>query len=797
MFADPEFRDQLKALFESPDAEQSAMDELAQQRDNSQADSPPSWQDLKTVVDEALKPSPDLAVTPRLQRIIDQWERGLERLQSPARQKEIHQLRSALLQWNDQNVSAAEELNALEQDVERCLLGEEVSSSPEPPADSQSLGQRQRALVCLLGLIRVAVRNAKTAGTTFPAETSQAGDTTDSTSTSETGPLLTDGPQMRTLAVMFTDMAGSTEFAESFGGRAAYEKREQHNKLLLPLIPEHAGSLVQIIGDALLVVFEDVANAARCAIAMQRRLAEYNQSEHLDVESLEIHIRIGIHYGKVMVFEERGHLELAGRAVNTAARVESGGGKETDQILISTAALAELLPLDEFATEPAAVVEAKGIADPIPLHRVLWQEEAVRLWKTQPKQGATEAVKTLAASTAERLSLAAEDDANTRGCHCLFIDPQTQRGHVVPVWVRVTSGKAPAIRSRIDADRVMLAAAERAITSAFQALRTLGFGDARIEDQDIEWWIEAPNVRFEGASLGLALALATVAAYTGTQIDLETAVTGAVDGTHVLPVAAVGNKWIALRDSGLFDKLVLPTANLKDLSADAQRDPKLQVIDVPDVESAVLDVLGPSLGLAAKRLAAATGPSKSKPSSGEMDVQLWIQPEAKRNLTRDISIVPKDDVHNWQIGQKIRLCAQVNRDCYLSLINIGTTGDVTILIPNSWQAETAVRAGEVVMFPSPQANFSFEIMGPPGRERVIAIASDHPLKLRPEDFNQSGEMHFARPTTRNIAIVANDLAQNELGRCEIDFYVSERTDPSTTRGQKEPQFRSLTLDETT
>ncbi len=207
----------------------------------------------------------------------------------------------------------------------------------------------------------------------------------------------------------------------------------------------------------------------------------------------------------------------------------------------------------------------------------------MRVWKETQTASVTEPSLVLAADTAKRMAAAAEEDSNTRGCHCLFVDPHSRQGYVVPVWVRVTPGETPGIRCTIECDRVMLAAGERAIASAFDILPTLGFAGVRADEQAIEWWIDATDVRYEGASLGLALTLATVAAYTGTQVDPETAVTGAVDGRHVVPVTGLGSKWTALRDSGRFKQLVLPSANLNDLPAEARRDDKLQVIDVPDV----------------------------------------------------------------------------------------------------------------------------------------------------------------------------------------------------------------------
>jgi class 3 adenylate cyclase len=55
------------------------------------------------------------------------------------------------------------------------------------------------------------------------------------------------GGKIRSLAVMFTDMADSTTFVERYDAQAALDKRQQHNHLLRPLIEAHRGRLIRII----------------------------------------------------------------------------------------------------------------------------------------------------------------------------------------------------------------------------------------------------------------------------------------------------------------------------------------------------------------------------------------------------------------------------------------------------------------------------------------------------------------------------------------------------------------------
>ena len=406
--------------------------------------------------------------------------------------------------------------------------------------------------------------------------------------------------QMRSMAVMFTDMAGSSKFAEKFGARAAFQKRKRHNALIVPLIDLHRGKLVEVVGDSLLAVFESSADATHCAVAMQQRLAEYNRSDEIDVADLEIHIRIGLHKGKLIVCRHGEQIEVAGRAVNIGARVEASNRKKTDQILISDTVAFELADDPEFSTRPLAHINAKGIGR-LQVHHVLWREQAsvVSPQLPEPIPRQTRPL-VLSASTAH--TNAAEpkprQSVNVRACHGLLLDLQNHRGYAVPVWVRLQPRENFRVKSHVDCDEVMSASTERAVRSAFAVLRDLGFSGANEERHSVEWWVGDPDVRYEGASLGLAFALAAAAAYTGLYIDPRTAVTGAVDSGRIVPVAGVPEKWDALRALGTFGKLIVPPGNLADLPASADRETNVRVVAAPTVASAVAEVLGTGLGLA-------------------------------------------------------------------------------------------------------------------------------------------------------------------------------------------------------
>lgn len=122
------------------------------------------------------------------------------------------------------------------------------------------------------------------------------------------------------LVVMFTDITGSTEYAERYGEDAYDNLRLLHNKILLSIIErDDAGRFVKNIGDAIMAVFAKPSDAVERALEIQRTLREHNE---VSAASEKIVVRIGMHMGQVAK-DEATSTDVFGRHVNRAARIEA------------------------------------------------------------------------------------------------------------------------------------------------------------------------------------------------------------------------------------------------------------------------------------------------------------------------------------------------------------------------------------------------------------------------------------------------------------------------------------------
>lgn len=89
-----------------------------------------------------------------------------------------------------------------------------------------------------------------------------------------------------------------------------------HQAVILPMLGEFGGRLIDTAGDGILAEFSSVVNALECAVAIQSTMAERNAQVE---PSRCMKFRMGINIGDVIYDEER----IYGDGVNIAARLES------------------------------------------------------------------------------------------------------------------------------------------------------------------------------------------------------------------------------------------------------------------------------------------------------------------------------------------------------------------------------------------------------------------------------------------------------------------------------------------
>lgn len=123
---------------------------------------------------------------------------------------------------------------------------------------------------------------------------------------------------------------------------------------------------------------------------------------------------------------------------------------------------------------------------------------------------------------------------------------------------------------------------------------------------------------------------------------------------------------------------------------------------------------------------------------------------------RDISVEPVNDHATFRIGDEVEISVQATEDCFLTLLNIGTSGRLTILFPNALHPDSRLEANRPHVIPGQEYGFRYVLKGPIGTERLKAIVTTEPVKLVEASFTADGGLfHQVEPTAaaRDIAIV--------------------------------------------
>jgi class 3 adenylate cyclase len=121
--------------------------------------------------------------------------------------------------------------------------------------------------------------------------------------------------ERRLAAILMADVAGYSRLMGQDEEGTLAALRTIRRELGDPKIAEYRGRIVKTTGDGLLVEFSSVVDAVRCAVAVQRAMAEHNATIPSD---RRIEFRVGIHQGDIIV--EDG--DIFGDGVNIAARLE-------------------------------------------------------------------------------------------------------------------------------------------------------------------------------------------------------------------------------------------------------------------------------------------------------------------------------------------------------------------------------------------------------------------------------------------------------------------------------------------
>jgi adenylate cyclase len=166
----------------------------------------------------------------------------------------------------------------------------------------------------------------------------------------------------RRLAAIFAgDIAGYSRLMGADEEGTLRQLKAHRKELVDPKITEHRGRIVKTTGDGMLVEFVSVVDAVRCAVDIQRGMAERNADVPADKR---IEFRIGINVGDIIIDGD----DIFGDGVNVAARLEALA--DPGGIMVSSVVHDQVRDKLSFGFEDMGEQTVKNIARPIGVHRV-------------------------------------------------------------------------------------------------------------------------------------------------------------------------------------------------------------------------------------------------------------------------------------------------------------------------------------------------------------------------------------------------------------------------------------------
>ena len=177
--------------------------------------------------------------------------------------------------------------------------------------------------------------------------------------------------QRRLVAILAVDVVGYSRLMERDEAATLLALKARRRDLFVPLVANHRGRVVKVMGDGALVEFSSAVDAVQCAIQLTKAFTEANAGVP---EGRRILLRIGVNLGDVII---EGN-DLYGDGVNVAARLEQLA--ETGGICVSQNVYDQVKRKIDVAFEDMGPQSIKNISEPIVAYRV-------SLGQAAPSQG--------------------------------------------------------------------------------------------------------------------------------------------------------------------------------------------------------------------------------------------------------------------------------------------------------------------------------------------------------------------------------------------------------------------------
>ncbi len=179
-----------------------------------------------------------------------------------------------------------------------------------------------------------------------------------------------DDVRVSNVALMFTDLKGSTSLYEAIGDAAAYKLVRDHFAYLNEVVEAQRGTLVKTMGDAIMAAFSDGADAITAGVRLQSGIGDFNRGR----DDVGVILKIGLHQGACIAVTADGQLDYFGSMVNLAARLQGesrGGDIVLSTTLVDAVDPEDLMPAAQRYEMTQSSASLRGFDQPVAYWRLV------------------------------------------------------------------------------------------------------------------------------------------------------------------------------------------------------------------------------------------------------------------------------------------------------------------------------------------------------------------------------------------------------------------------------------------
>jgi Domain of unknown function (DUF4384) len=133
------------------------------------------------------------------------------------------------------------------------------------------------------------------------------------------------------------------------------------------------------------------------------------------------------------------------------------------------------------------------------------------------------------------------------------------------------------------------------------------------------------------------------------------------------------------------------------------------------------------------------------------------------------------DKTEYKVGETMRVAFEAHRDGYVTVVNVGTSGKITILYPNAFAPDHSVKGGRTYSVPASGDPYELALSGPAGVELVYAVFMTAPIRFAETNFVKSAFTvvnESAEQFTRDINVALKTISLKEQANAALEITVT-------------------------